>query len=120
MQGIQGETGDAGPQGDAGAPAPEPVFGQFLASQIVKGAVLTCASMTTAGTTSVCNGLKVNGLDVYLGPTEANLICSAVTGKGYNNASGMGVVPQHMAWRSGSWSFVPSSASPMSNLTCNR
>jgi hypothetical protein len=120
IQGIQGETGDAGPQGDAGANAAEPVFGQFLASQIVKGAVLTCATFSSTATTVTCNGMKLNGLDVRLGPTEANVVCNAATGRGYNSASGMGVVPQGLSWTAGAWTFSPSSMSPMNNVTCNR
>lgn len=120
IQGIQGETGDAGAQGDTGAAAPEPVFGQFLASQIVKGAVLTCTSVTSTATTSVCNGMKVNGLDVRLAPVEANVICGAVTGRGYNTASGLGVVPQYISWTAGNWAMVSASTSPMNNVTCNR
>jgi hypothetical protein len=120
IQGIQGETGDAGPQGDAGTPALEPVFGQFLTSQIVKGAVLSCASVASATTTVSCSGMKVNGIDVRLSPVEANVICGAITGRGYNTANGMGVVSQHLAWTNGNWSLVSTTASPMSNITCNR
>jgi len=123
--GAQGAQGVAGAQGDAGAQgsaAPEPVLGQFLASQVVKGAVLTCATNTSAATTVACQGLKVNGLDVRLAPGEANAICSAITGKGYETASGLGLITApFMTWTSGAWTIQPTgSTSPMQNLTCKR
>lgn len=119
-QGIQGDAGAQGAQGDAGAAAPEPVLGQFLASQIVKGAVVTCTTFTVAGSTSECRGMKLNGVDARLAPTEANVICNAITGKGYNTASGMGVVSQYIGWTNGAWTLANASTSPMQNLTCNK
>lgn len=124
IQGIQGEQGDAGPQGiqgDAGAPAPEPVLGIFAPSQVVKGAVVTCGTINTTATTVECRTMKVNGMDVYLGPTEAGVICSGVTGKGYNSASGMGVVASPwLKWSNNAWTIGTGNASPMQNVTCNR
>jgi hypothetical protein len=121
IQGDAGEQGEAGPQGDAGAPAPEPVLGQFLASQIVKGVVLTCATVTTQTSTVTCTGMKVNGLDARLAPAEANVICGAVTGKGYSTASGMGVVAApFMLWNGSAWALGTGSTSPMNTIVCQR
>lgn len=121
-QGAAGATGAAGAQGDAGAAAPELVLGQFLASQVVKGAVLGCASTSSAATTVSCQGMKLNGVDVRLAPVEADTICAAITGKGYNSASGIGVVnAPFMTWTAGAWALqTTGSTAPMQNLTCNK
>src|SRR5262249_31069672 len=45
-QGDAGPAGPPGPQGDAGPagpPAPPPVLGRFIATQVIAGAVVTCA-----------------------------------------------------------------------------
>lgn len=123
-QGVPGAQGPQGVQGPAGPAAPEPRFGQFLGSQIVKGVVATCTTTAAAATTVECRGLKLNGLDVRLHPTDANVICQAITGKGYDTASGLGVVAApYVAWNATatSWELVTSgNVSPMQNLTCKR
>lgn len=118
-QGAQGAQGDAGAQGNA---APETVLGQFLPSQVAKGAVLTCGTNTSTATTVGCQGMKVNGLDVKLAPVEANAICSAITGKGYDTAGGSGsITGPFIVWTSGAWAIQPTgSTSPMQNLICKR
>ena len=119
-QGIQGIQGEAGAQGDAGAPAPEPVLGQFMPSQIVKGAVVSCASVGTQATTATCTGMKVNGVDARLAPVEANVICGAITGKGYVTANGLGSTSSFVSWSSSSWTLGTGTTAPMQNLTCQR
>jgi hypothetical protein len=123
-RGEQGVQGEQGPQGDAGAQGPgtpDPMLGQFLPSQTVKGAVVTCASNSTAATTVTCTGLKVDGVPTRLAPNEANVICTVVTGKGYNTANGMGVTSgPYLLWNGSGWALSTASTSPMDNLTCNR
>jgi hypothetical protein len=96
------------------------VLGQFLANQIAQGAMLTCTSVSTTATSTTCSGMKLDGVDVRLAPTEANTICGAITGKGYVTGSGAGVVGSYLAWSGTQWSLGSGSASPMQNLTCNR
>jgi hypothetical protein len=121
QRGEQGAQGDAGAQGDPGPAATPPVFGQFFPSQIVTGAVLTCTGVSTATSTVTCTGMKLNGLDVYLGPNEANAICNGTTGKGYDTASGLGVVAgPWLKWTAGKWALGTGNTSPMQNLTCKR
>lgn len=119
-QGIQGIQGAQGAQGDAGAPAIEPVLGQFLPSQVVKGAVLTCTSVSATATAVTCNGMKLNGLDLRLSPVDANVICGAVSGKGYNTANGLGTTSSFVSFTNGTWAIGTGTVSPMQNLVCNR
>jgi hypothetical protein len=74
--GARGPTGAAGPQGPSGLP---PV-GHFTPTQIVKGAILTCASVSEpAGAINTdCNGPKLNGMDINFGVAEGIAICSVV------------------------------------------
>lgn len=118
-QGAQGLQGDAGAQGAAGD---QTVLGQFLASQVVRGAVLTCATTSTAAANVGCQGMKLNGVDVRLAPAEANAICAGITGKGYITANGAGVVAgPYMVWASNAWSLQPTgNTSPMNNLSCTK
>lgn len=130
-EGAQGEKGDpgatgaqgaAGPQGAPGAAAPQPVLGQFLASQVVLGALVECASTTLSASATECRGLKVNGLDVRLEVTNASTVCAGVTGKGYQSANGLGsVAAPFMTTKSGVLALVTTgSTAPMQNLTCLR
>jgi len=123
-QGPEGAQGPAGPQGADGAPgadAPEPVLGQFVPSQIVKGAVLTCTGTSATSFSVTCTGLKLNGLDIRFGVAEAKVVCDAVTGLGYSSArSPANVASPHLAWNAGGWSLSTGSVSPMESLTCNR
>jgi hypothetical protein len=122
--GAQGAEGPQGLQGDAGAQgpaAPEPVLGQFMASQIVKGAVLTCAGFSTTASSASCTGMKLNGLDVRLASTEAAAVCNAITGKGFAVASGQGTASNpYLVWNGTTWSLATTGAAPMQTLHCNR
>lgn len=108
--------------GPAGPAAPEPVLGQFIATQIAHGAIVTCATRNLSATLTECRGLKLNDLDAYLAPREANAICTAITGNGYDAASGLGVVSgPYFTWASGRyWTLGSGAISPMQNLTCKR
>jgi hypothetical protein len=121
--GVDGTDGVDGKDGVNGKDAPVAILGQFLASQLSAGMVVECASTNLSAGLAECRGMKVNGLDLYLGPKEANAICMGITGKGYDSASGLGVVPA--PWLSvkadGSWQVAAAgNASPMQNLTCKR
>jgi hypothetical protein len=120
--GPQGPQGDAGPQGPAGAGAPDLVLGQFLASQVVKGAVLTCTTVSTTATIAACNGMKIDGLDARLAVGEANAVCNAITGKGYATANGLATAAiPYFVWSGTTWALSSAgAASPMQNIQCNR
>ncbi len=123
--GAQGDAGPQGLQGDAGAQGPagaEPVLGQFLASQVVKGVVLTCTTTSQTAAVATCNGMKINGLDARLAPAEANAVCNAVTGKGYSTANGLATVAApYIVWSGSAWAVSNGAAtSPMQNLQCTR
>jgi len=128
--GATGPTGDTGATGAAGATgpaaAPEPLpLGKFLPSQIVHGAILTCASVGFVPTNPdpACIGMKLNGLDIFLIIHEADVICAAIFG---NPRSGViyfqnrGNDP-HYVWNGSAW--APESGNrrdfPMETLTCD-
>jgi Collagen triple helix repeat (20 copies) len=115
--GATGPTGPSGPQGLSGLP---PV-GSFTPTQIVRGAILTCASFSTSATTTSCSGLKLNGMDVRLGVTEAIVICNSVTGQGFITASGIGsAATPYFIWNGTAWALSSAvGASPMQSITCN-
>lgn len=116
-QGERGEQGAQGAQGDAGPAAPQPVLGTFLTSQIVRGALLTCAGVTHDG--ARCSGLKLNGTDVYLGSKEANAICAAITGKKFEVMGGAGLTEAPMMrWNGTTWELAVSKGTPMAYLDC--
>jgi hypothetical protein len=121
-QGPKGDTGAQGPAGPQGPAAPELVLGQFLASQIAKGVVVTCASVSTTATIASCSGLKLNGLDVRLSTTEASAICNSITGKGFSMASGTAsATSPYLTWNGTKWTLTTSgSATPMQNIHCDR
>jgi hypothetical protein len=118
-QGVPGLQGPPGPPGASGA-ATEPVLGQFLSSQIVKSALLTCSGVSAAATTVTCTGAKLNGMDIRLATTEVNIVCNAVTGQGFSIASGSGVVDPTLTWNGTTWALSAGTSSPMQNITCNR
>ncbi|MFF3791251.1 hypothetical protein ACFYXW_14445 [Streptomyces sp. NPDC001981] len=129
-QGDPGQTGGTGPQGDPGPQgdigpqgpaAPQLVLGQFLSTQIVHGATLTCASTNTTASGTTCTGLQINGIDVRLAVTEANAVCNAITGQTYSFAQGVSpVTDPHFIWNGTTWELSSINASPMDNLVCIR
>ncbi|MFE5719693.1 hypothetical protein [Streptomyces erythrochromogenes] len=131
--GAPGATGATGATGDTGAPgatgatgatgpaAPQPILGQFIATQIVRDATLTCATTTVTATNTSCSGPQINGLDIRLAGIEAQAICNAVTGQGFSTASGSGAaaVP-YVIWTGTAWTLSSVGATPMLHLSCNR
>ena len=119
-QGLQGLQGPPGENGASGATT-EPMLGRFLATQIVKGAVLTCAGTSLTASTATCTGAKLNAVDMRLAPAEANLVCQAITGSGFNSASGAGVAGDpHLTWNGTTWTLGTGTTAPMQNINCNR
>jgi Collagen triple helix repeat (20 copies) len=116
--GPQGPAGPAGPQGPAG-PDGLPPLDRFTATQIVRAAILTCATTAVTATTASCQGPKLNGLDVRLAVAEATAICNAVTGSGFSSASGSGTaaVP-YFIWDGSNWALASAAVTPMLNLNC--
>ncbi|MFJ7775626.1 hypothetical protein [Streptomyces yangpuensis] len=119
--GAPGATGATGATGSTGPAAPQPILGQFIATQIVRDATLTCATTTVTATNTTCSGPKINGLDIRLAGIEAQAICNAVTGQGFSTASGSGAaaVP-YVIWTGTAWTLSSAGATPMLNLNCNR
>lgn len=120
--GPTGATGPAGPPGPQGPVGPSgPTIGQFVPTQIVHGAVLTCASVSTTATTATCTGLQIQGHDVRIAAAEANAICQAVTGLGFSSASGSGTATNpYFIWTGTTWALASVATAPMNNLNCNR
>ena len=134
--GPQGETGPAGPQGATGPPGPQgetgptgpqgppglsglPPVGRFTTTQIVRGAILTCASTSVTGTIASCQGMKLNGLDIRQDIAEILAVCNAVTGAGFTSANGSGVadVP-YFIWNGTNWALASANVPPIDNLNC--
>ena len=111
--GPAGATGPAGPQGDTGAPGPSgvPTVGQFTPSQIIEGAILTCASTITVATFSACDTPLLNGMQLDANDfTNANLICDRIVGFVANlSAPGVGSLGpvQLFHWNGSNWILRP-------------
>ncbi|KOU78124.1 hypothetical protein ADK94_35330 [Streptomyces sp. XY593] len=119
--GATGNTGATGATGATGPAAPQPILGQFIATQIVRDATLTCATTTVTATNTTCSGPKINGLDIRLAGIEAQAICNAVTGQGFSTASGMGAAATpYVIWTGTAWTLSSAGATPMQNLNCDR
>ena len=111
--GPAGATGPAGPKGDTGAPGPSgvPTVGQFTPSQIIEGAILTCASTITVATFSACDTPLLNGMQLDANDfTNANLICDRIVGFVANlSAPGVGSLGpvQLFHWNGSNWILRP-------------
>jgi hypothetical protein len=126
--GPQGATGPPGPQGATGPPGPQgppglsglPSIDRFTATQIVRGAILTCASTSVTATSAGCQGMKLNGLDIRLGGAEAREICNAITGAGFNAAAGTppAEVP-YFIWNGSNWALTTALDAPLDDLGCD-
>jgi hypothetical protein len=117
--GASGASGASGPSGATGPQGPSdltPAVGSFTPTQLVQGAVLTCATFTS----TQCTGMKLNGLDVRLDIPEANRICNTVRGTNFNNGVGTGVTSgPHFFWNGTNWTLTSSVETPMNTLNCN-
>ena len=112
----EGRTGPTGPQG----PAELPPVGAFTPTQLVRSAILTCATSTSGGGLTTCTGLKLNGVDVRIAVAEAQRICLTVTGAGFASASGGGnASTPHFIWNGTNWALSSAVEPPMNTLNCN-
>jgi hypothetical protein len=124
-QGPKGDKGDPGPQGPTGPQGPPglsglPPVGRFTATQIVKGAILTCGSTNAIGPDPGCQGMKLNGLDIgFQGFAAATAVCNAVTGGGWSQiVFGPPAAVPHFIWNGSNWALSSASAQPMVELYC--
>jgi hypothetical protein len=123
--GPKGTTGSVGPTGPRGATGPQgpadlPPVDAFTPTQLVRSAILTCATTNNTPTNAICVGLKLNGLDVRLAVAEAGRICNTVTGAGFTSASGSGPAGNpHFIWTGTAWTLSSGVDAPMNNLNCN-
>ncbi|MEU6220536.1 hypothetical protein ABZ845_23925 [Streptomyces sp. NPDC047022] len=125
--GPRGATGPTGPTGATGATGPagpggtEPVFGQFLGTQIVHSATLTCESTITTQNTTQCTQPLLNGLSILAGSAEETAICNAITGMGVASTMALGMAPTPYAiWNGTTWALGSASVTQLFQITCNR
>jgi hypothetical protein len=113
-------TSGPGPQGLPG-PSGLPLVGQFTPTQIVEGAVLTCALTQNVSVTSICVGPKLNGLD--LSDTEASLvtICNTVTGTALPPSHGFGPLSTatRFVWTGTTWALQTINEAPLQQVGCH-
>ena len=111
--GATGPTGNTGPTGATGAtgPSSEPLpLGRFLPSQIVHGAILTCAWASLVPSPT-CEGMKLNGLDIAWITDEPDVICEALFGRKHSGSSlNFGVSDPHYVWNGSAWAPESGSA----------
>jgi hypothetical protein len=122
----QGPPGADGAQGPAGTNGLEPI-GRFTPMQLVAGAVVTCTStsVTQDLERAICEGMKLNGLDVHFdsateGAPSVTKICSVVTGAGVGPAPNPDLTSEYFRWDGAKWVLGTSSVIRADNLTCFR
>ena len=64
--------------------------------------------------------MKLNGLDIRQGIPEVLAICNAITGAGFQSASGAGLaeVP-YFIWNGSNWALASANVPPIDNIVCN-
>ena len=114
---IVGPAGATGDKGAAGEDAPETApIGKFLTTQIIKGAILTCETVTQRDRSVVCFQPRVNGvvllelgmLQEPSGLQAMNSLCRAITGAnafGYNTDPISPDASFFSSWTEGGWQF---------------
>jgi Collagen triple helix repeat (20 copies) len=117
--GPQGATGPAGPQGPPGLSGLPPVD-RFTPTQIVRGAILTCASTRGNASTTGCGGPRLNGMEIRFALSEWTAICNAVTGGGFFVAATQtsATVP-YFIWNGSNWALASTAASRTDDLECH-
>ena len=129
-KGDKGDRGDPGPQGTTGPTGPQgppglsglPPVNRFTPTQIVRGAILTCASTSVNTARASCSELALNGMDIRFDTPEAQAICNAVTGVGASSVTGQGfaAIPNFI-WNGSNWALDSTTGFlRMVGLTCNR
>ena len=127
QQGQTGPQGPAGPQGATGPPGPaetsaKPV-GRFMPTQIVSGAILTCATASGVPLQSTsCQGPRLNGLTIGSAGQEAAIICDAVTVPPVSSvpitSDGDAPLP-FLIWDGSKWVFGARRIPLMTEVDCN-
>jgi Collagen triple helix repeat (20 copies) len=116
--GPQGATGPTGPQGPQGLSGLPPVD-RFTPTQIIHGAILTCASTTATATETTCEGMMLNGWVLGFTGVEATAVCNAVTGAGFSFAGGSLNVPgPRFIWNGSNWVLTPAAGSSLERVGC--
>lgn len=117
VTGPAGATGAPGAKGATGENAPETApIGKFLATQIIKGAILTCGAVTERDRSIACFEPRVNGVIlVELGMFEEpsglqamNSLCNAITGGNAFGYSADPIAPDDSffaSWTEDGWHF---------------
>jgi hypothetical protein len=117
--GPQGETGPTGPQGPEGTSGLPPVD-RFTATQLVRGAILTCESTSVTAAIAGCQGMKLNGLDVRFGNTAANAVCNTVTGAGwFKQIGGVAAEVPYFEWNGSNWALASAADTRLVDLECH-
>jgi hypothetical protein len=64
--------------------------------------------------------MKLNGLDIRLGPAQATAICAAINGNAFlfELGSGAGASDPHYIWNGSNWALEPGLVTPMQILAC--
>jgi hypothetical protein len=122
--GATGATGATGPSGPQGPSDLVPPVDAFTPTQLVQGAILTCALTSTTAFSTTCIDPKLNGLDIRfdaISGGEPNRICATVTGPGGGLATfngGSAAIP-YFIWTGTTWQLSSSlPADRIGTLTC--
>jgi hypothetical protein len=109
---VAGAAGPAGPPGATGPAGPStelPPVGLFTPTQIVKDAILTCASTDNG---AECGGPKINGLPMDV--SGATQICLTVNGTAVDQVLALGIPPTNpptpgplgFHWDGSNWTII--------------
>ena len=82
-----------------------PPVDRFTTTQIVRGAILTCAQPSVSAATPGClAGMRLNGMEIRWGNPQMDVICNAVTGAaGRSPAPPSGASVPHFIWNGTTW-----------------
>jgi hypothetical protein len=96
---------------------PDPNFGQFLSTQVVRGGILTCASTATGAGLTMCSDPLLNGLEIFDGLAEAATICSTFGATPFDQTSAGPVGSQQVFWNGTNWA-VGTASNVFIAITC--
>jgi hypothetical protein len=122
VAGPQGPTGPQGEQGETGPAGPStelPPVGQFTLRQIVKDAILECASTSIDEVNAVCVGPTLNGVDIAPDVASVGAICDTVIGTTASVVIAAGAVSASAySWNGSNWVLGPASTIRLSSVYC--
>jgi hypothetical protein len=119
--GAQGPIGPTGPQGPTGPSGLAPID-LFTPTQIVQGAILTCASTSADATSAGCQGILLNGIGLSINSylASANAICNTVTGStAFIGVFGAVTATPKFQWNGTDWIVDASSAQVTTGIWCH-